>query len=98
MLDKDEIANITKAAVTTTLGSQNFVEIANRAVTDSTGHEALQITIVLTPGSMDAITGERVLRTLDEIRTQLQRAGEDRLPIVEYATQEELAESDGPQS
>jgi hypothetical protein len=98
MLDKDEIATITKAAATATLGSQSFVDVANTAVTDSTGHDALKITIVLTPGSTDTITGERVLRTLGEIRTRLQEAGEERLPIVEYATQEELAESDDSQS
>jgi hypothetical protein len=93
MLDKEEIATITKAAATTTLGSQSFVDVANTAITDSTGGDALQITIVLTPGSTDAITGERALRTLGEIRTRLQEAGEQRLPIVEYATQEELTES-----
>jgi len=93
-LDKEAIATITKAAATTTLGKQSLVDVTNTAVTDSTGHDALQITIVLKPGSTDAITGDRVLRTLDEIRTQLQRAGEERLPIVEYATQDELNESD----
>jgi hypothetical protein len=97
-LDKDAIAAITKAAATTTLGKQSFVDVTNTAVTDSVGQDALQITIVLTPGSTDAVTGDRALRTLDEIRTQLQRAGEDRLPIVEYATQDELNESDDSQS
>jgi len=98
MLDKDEIATITKAAATTTLGSQSLVDVANTAVTDSTGDDALKITIVLTPGSTESITGELVLRTLGEISARLQQAGEERLPIVYYATQEELAESDVSQS
>ena len=97
-LDQDKIATITKAAATTTLGSQSFVDIANTAITDSTGHDALQITIVLTPASTDEVTGERALRTLSEIRKRLQEAGEERLPIVHYATQEELAESGDSQS
>jgi hypothetical protein len=97
-LDQDKIATITKAAATTTLGSESFVDVANTSITDSTGDNALQITIVLTPGSTDEITGERVLRTLSEIRKRLQEAGEERLPIVHYATQEELAESGDSQS
>ena len=97
-LDQDKIATITKAAATTTLGSQNFVDVANTAITDSTGHDALQITTVLRPDSTDAITGERALRTLGEIRKHLQEAGEERLPIVYYATREELAESGDSQS
>jgi len=92
-LDQDKIATITKAAATTTLGSERFVDVANTSITDSTGDDALQITIVLTPASTDEITGERALRTLSEIRKRLQEAGEERLPIVHYATQEELAES-----
>jgi hypothetical protein len=98
MLNKDEIATITKAAAATTLGSESLVDVANTAITDSTGHDALKITIVVTPGSTDSITGETVLRTLGEISARLQEAGEERLPIVYYATQEELAESDDSQS
>jgi hypothetical protein len=92
-LDQDKIARITKAAATTTLGSESFVDVTNTSITDSTGDSALQITIVLTPESTDEITGERALRTLSEVRRRLQEAGEERLPIVHYATQEELAES-----
>jgi|SRR5689334_2435367 hypothetical protein len=98
MLQEDEIGKIAKAAATTTLGSQSFVTVLNAPTIDSTGNDALHITIVLTPGSTETVTGDRALNTLFQIRERLREAGELRLPIVEYATQEELAESDGSQS
>jgi hypothetical protein len=98
MLQGDEIANIANAAATATLGRQRFVTVMHAPTTDSMGSDALHITIVLTPGSTEAITGDLALNTLVEIRERLREAGEERLPIVEYATEEELAESDSYQS
>jgi hypothetical protein len=62
---------------------------------DSEGRDALKITIVLMPGSTASIESkaEAVLDTLVQIKNRLQEEGEERFPIVEYATQEELDES-----
>ena len=62
---------------------------------DSEGRHALRIIIVLTPGSVPAIGGDAALDTLVQIREKLHAAGEERLPIVEYATLEELADGGG---
>ena len=98
MLQGDEIAHIANAAAAATLGRQRFVTVMHAPTTDSTGSDALHITIVLTPGSAEAITGDLALNMLVEIREQLRKAGEQRLPIVEYATEEELTASDSSQS
>jgi hypothetical protein len=40
--------------------------------------------------------GEAVLNTLVQIVDRLQQAGDERFPIIEYATEEELADFDSP--
>jgi hypothetical protein len=50
----------------------------------STGDPALEIKFVLTPGSSDAIMGERSARTISQVIQYLADKGDDRLPIVRY--------------
>jgi hypothetical protein len=59
-------------------------------MTDSQGHDALRVTIVIRPGAADKLKGDSVLDTLVEIQDRLREAGEERFAIVEYATQDEL--------
>jgi hypothetical protein len=57
---------------------------------DSLGRDALQIIIVLVPGSADNISGAEVLRTLVETNHTLQEAGEKRFFIIRHRTDESL--------
>jgi hypothetical protein len=93
-LKEDEISRITTTAATTTLGRQAVVEVSSSPITNSAGQDALQITIVLTPGSSAAISGDRAMKTLVTIRDELQKRGEERFPIVEYVTKDELKQRD----
>jgi hypothetical protein len=69
-------------------------EVLTENTTISTGEPGLRITFVLTPESAEAISGDDVLKLLVSIRNRLEHDGEDRFPIVEYATKEDLAEAD----
>ena len=69
----------------------NFADIGTESAVDSTGADALVVTIVLTPGSSEAIRGERSARTISQVVRELADAGEDRFPIVRY--EEKLATS-----
>jgi hypothetical protein len=91
MLEIDKIDAIARSVATATLGSQRFSSIISAPTVDSLGRDALQITIVLMPGSEDNISGAAVLRTLVEINQKLQEAGEERFPIIRYRTDESLA-------
>jgi hypothetical protein len=72
------------------LASSSVSSVHSSSMIGSEGQEALKIRIVLTPGSTDYIKGDDTLNTLYEVRYRLQKAGEDRFPIIEYATKEEL--------
>ncbi len=50
----------------------------------------MRITIVIKSGIAAKLKDDAVLDTLVEIRRRLEQLGEERLPLIEYATNEEL--------
>ena len=91
MLDEKRIREIAQEAATANLTSANFTSIASSTATDSEGHEALRIVIVIKPGAETKIEGDAALDTLVEIQNRLRKEGEERFPLVEFATEEELS-------
>lgn len=57
------------------------------------GDEILRITMVIAPDGVSRISGDASLDTLVAMQSRLREAGEERFPLVEYATEEELQES-----
>jgi hypothetical protein len=92
MTSEKRIRQIVRQAATANLGSANFTSVINSTATDSTGHEALRITIVIKPGAETKIKGDAALDTVVQIQDRLRKAGEERFPLVEFATTEELRE------
>jgi hypothetical protein len=93
MLDETTVIQIARAAATANLTNTAFSKIISEPATDSVGREALRITIVIEPGAATKLKGDAVLDTLVQIQDDLRKAGEERFPIVEYATEKELQES-----
>jgi len=92
MTSEKRIRQIVRQAATANLGSANFTSVISSTATDSTGHEALRITIVIKPGAETKIKGDAALDTVVQIQDRLRKAGEERFPLVEFATTEELRE------
>lgn len=97
MLDAGRINEISERAVRAHVGKSDLERILTQPATDSEGNAALRITLVLKQAAVQAFTGEEALNLLVEIQQSLHAAGEERFPIVEYATEEELADEDGPE-
>ena len=93
MLEPDKITKIATDAATTNLASAAVTRVISETATDSQGRDALKITIVIRPDALGRLTGDAALDTLVQIQEQLAQAGEERFPIVEYATEKELQES-----
>jgi hypothetical protein len=93
MLDEKIIHQIAREVAAANLTSANVSSIASSTAIDSEGHEALRITIVIKPGAEAKIKGDAALDTLVQIQDRLRKAGEERFPIIEYATKKELSES-----
>ena len=96
MLDLEKVTQISTEIAKANFGSQNVVRVESEPTTDSEGQEALNLLIVIAPGVIETIDGDAVLDTLVQIVDRLQEAGDDRFPIIEYATEEELADIDSP--
>lgn len=80
-------------------GAENVVRTMVEPTVDLDGDDAWRVLIVLQPNAMDKIDGEAVLDNMIEIHNRLwERGEEERLPFVEFATEEELAEVDDPES
>jgi hypothetical protein len=85
-IDERKIISIATEVATANLGSSSFADVRSNPTIDSMGREALQITIVLTPGSSAKVTGEAAANTVSDINQKLQDAGEERFSIVRYST------------
>jgi hypothetical protein len=72
-----------------TANNVSFADVTTAPVIDSTGSEAIEVRIVLTPGSSNAIMGEPSARTVSQLMQRLADAGEARFPIVRW--QEQIA-------
>ncbi len=81
-LSEQTIVDIATAVATS--NNINFTEIKALPATDSTGSTAIEIKIVLTPGSSDQIAGLPSARTVSQVIQRLADEGEERFPIVSY--------------
>lgn len=72
------------------LGPEQVIRVAAEPAIDSEGREALRVTIVIRPGAAKQLGGDAVLDTLVGVQERLQEMGEQRFPIIEYATEQEL--------
>jgi hypothetical protein len=98
MLDDARTIRIIEEIAKSKLGRDNIVRVFTKPGVDSEGKDAVRITIVITPDAVTRIKGDALLDNLLEIHNRLSEAGEARTPIVGYATEEELAEIDDPES
>jgi hypothetical protein len=92
MIAAKKIDEIAEEVAGEELRAANVKSVTSDSATDSEGRDAVRITIVLRPGAAETIDGDAALDTLVKIQQKLQEAGEQRRAIVEYATEEELAE------
>jgi len=96
MLDERKVVEIARGVATANLSSEAVTDVLSEPFVDSEGESSLRITIILNSDFPSRIKGDDALNTLVEIRKGLREAGEDRFPLVEYATEEELGESGNP--
>jgi len=89
-LADDKIIRIAKDVANATLLSSDVADVLAAPTLDSTGAEAIEITIVLNPGSLAAIAGPRSARAVTETMRELAEAGEKRFPIMRFATKDDL--------
>jgi hypothetical protein len=96
MVDMETIGQFSTEIAKANFGAENVVRVESEPTVDSTGEEALDILIVVAPSLPDNFTGDDVVDTLVQISARLMESGDERLPLIRYATEEELADIDSP--
>jgi hypothetical protein len=94
MLNTARINEIVHEVANENLPHESVDHVESADAIDSEGREAVRIVISLKPDTLANVDGDAVLDTLVGIQIKLSAAGEERLPIVEYALLGEV-ESDG---
>lgn len=94
MIDTMRISEIAGEVARTGVADSSLERIVTEPATDSQGNEALRIILVLKPDAAQKLTGDQALDLLVGIQRRLRDAGEERFPIVEYATEQELRVED----
>lgn len=91
MLELGELRQITEESVRAAFPTDTLDHAEVEPILDSRGEDALRVRIVLRPGAPDRISGESLLRLLVRLRQTFEARGEERAPIVQYATTDELS-------
>lgn len=74
------------------LGYKNVVRVLYEPAIDSQGRDALRITVVIAPGAVKTLANGPVLDVLVNLHERMREMQDERVPIVEYATEAELKE------
>lgn len=92
MLNDPKLQKLMRDIVHKRLPMIDLQRVQTDVAFDSEGKDAVRFRLVVTPETVDAITGAAAIGLLLEVREQLSAEGEPRSPLVEYATEAELAE------
>ena len=92
MLEARDIALEALAVAKKNFGDENVARVDVKPMVDLDGDDAWRVLIVLQPDAVDKIGGDAVLDNLVQIHERLRKKGDERLPFVQFATEEELRE------
>jgi hypothetical protein len=93
---RDAFSRLIQQPLMAELGERNVVRVEHEPTTDSQGRDALRITVVIAPGATKRLHGGSALNALIRLRKRLGEMGDERTPMIEYATEAELAQDVGP--
>jgi hypothetical protein len=93
---KEAFRRLIQQALVSELGADNVVRVDWEPTTDSQGRDAVRILVVIQPGAIKKFRTGAVADALVKLHERLNEMGDDRTPIVHYATEAELAQDAGP--
>jgi hypothetical protein len=91
---KDAFNRILRYTLGPILGEANVLRVEHVPSTDSRGRVTAKVTVVLAPDARQHITGDISLSAVGRLQNQLATMGAEGTPILQYATEDELAHSD----
>jgi hypothetical protein len=95
---REAYGRLIRQALVAELGADNVVRVEHEPTIDSQGREALRVVVVITSNATRKLVNGTALDALVKLQERLRQMREERAPIIEYATEEELAQDAGSQS
>jgi hypothetical protein len=93
---KDAFNRLLKQALAAELGDKNLVRVDVQPAVDSQNRQALKITAVIEPDAAQRLRPGAVLDALVKLQSRLAEMRDNRVPLIEYATEAELQQDAGP--
>ncbi len=97
MFSLTKVNRIVDLAASAVLQPDKLRRVFSDYTTDSDGRDALLLTIVLRTDKAKEVTGDTAVDTIVRIHNDLESFGEERLPIIEFATEAELEADADPE-
>lgn len=85
-----DIERIAREVVTANTAPDSVQSVTASSSSGWTGEDTLRISIVVAPKAAAELQGEAPLKILVQLQDRLQQAGDDRFPIIDYATTDEI--------
>ncbi len=90
MLNDPEIQKLMKQVASGLIPGQQLLEVRTEPSVDSEGKDALRITLVVSDEAATTLTGDQLASLLVDVHDCLLREGDERFPLIYYATQSDL--------
>lgn len=94
MLETLQLQKLAREIVGKRMPKVQLDDVVAVPFTDEEGESALRITLVISPETVDAITGKDALKLLVDIKDALFRKGEERFAFLEYTTADDVPTDD----
>ena len=89
MAEAEEIERIAREVVDANTAPDTVVSVSSMPSLDWTGDPILKVSIEIRTDKQSLLSGRAPLNILTQLSDRLVDAGEDRFPIIDYATTEE---------
>ena len=85
--------HLLRQSVARKMGEDNVVRVESAPASDSTGNDNARVTIVLSENAIGRVSNDSVLNAVVSLRERLRALGQDRSPLIQYATESELKQN-----
>ena len=85
--------HLLRQSVARKMGEDNVVRVESAPASDSTGNDNARVTIVLSENAIGRLSGDSVLNAVVSLRERLRALGDERSPLIQYATESELKQN-----
>ena len=93
MLDDPRLQKLFSQVIGGKVSARHLVEFRTEPSVDAAGQDALRVTLVLTELGARELTGDQVSSLLIELHDSLVREGDERFPVLHFATVADLQDT-----